>query len=141
MFVHNRDAIRHYVIEGDTLKRIDPIALSPRSFVDEWLTRDWKESAQWSESSQLQSWHARKHADLVSGLFAPTMHCRTQDLWQVGIGPLDQLKPDTFYLVRWRPPYQFRMVQVRNKPFPHCTQPDPSADDWRTLFSIQGWRN
>ena len=39
--LHNRAAIRHYRIKGDKVTRIDPLALSPRDFVEEWLTRDW----------------------------------------------------------------------------------------------------
>jgi hypothetical protein len=29
--VHNREAIRHFLIEGDQVRRGDPVALSPRS--------------------------------------------------------------------------------------------------------------
>jgi hypothetical protein len=36
--VHNREAIRHFLIDGDKGRRVAPIALSPRDFVDEWLT-------------------------------------------------------------------------------------------------------
>ena len=39
--VHNREAVRHYLIDGDRVRRVDPVALSPRDFVDEWLTRGW----------------------------------------------------------------------------------------------------
>ena len=48
--VHNREAIRHYLIDGDRVRRIDPVALSPRDFVDEWLTSDWEEIGPWSAS-------------------------------------------------------------------------------------------
>ena len=32
--VHNREAVRHYLIEGDRVRRVDPVALGPRDFVD-----------------------------------------------------------------------------------------------------------
>ena len=68
--VHSREAIRHYRIDHDKVRRVDPLALSPRDFVDEWLTRDWREAAFWSESehrSTMSQWHAKLHSDLLGG--------------------------------------------------------------------------
>jgi len=31
------------------------------------------------------------------------------------------------------------MVSIAEKPWPRCTQEDPEADEWRTLFSVQEW--
>lgn len=67
------------------------------------------------------------------------MHCNAQDLWQVGV----DFKPDEdaarkkpiYFLVRWRPPYKFSMVQVNDRPTPGCTQRDRDADETpRTMF-------
>lgn len=144
--VHNREAIRHYLIDGDKVQRVGPVALSPRDFVDEWLTSDWRESAGWSAVPALQQWHRKLHADWVGGGFAePTKHCRTPDLWQVAFEPVNPEKnyspePTVYFLVRWRPPYHFTLQNVSDKPWPGCTQPDPNADEWRTLFSTQEWR-
>jgi len=75
--VHNREGVRHYLIEGDKVRRGAPVALSPRDFVDEWLTRDWTESAGWSASPALERWHRKN----IRGEFVhPTMHCQTPDL-------------------------------------------------------------
>lgn len=73
------------------------------------------------------------------------MHCQRPDLWQVGITPADEKKnfepkPEVYFLVRWRPPYHFTMVGAADKPRADCNQPDPEADEWRTLFSNQEWR-
>ena len=144
--VHSREAIRHFLIDGDQVRRVDPVALSPRDFVDEWLTRSWHESASWSASPNLQEWHRRLHVDYVGGEFSPpTMHCQTPDLWQVAFEPSNAKKnfapePNVYFLVRWRPPYHFTMVDVSGKPRPRCTQEDRQADEWRTLFSTQEWR-
>jgi predicted nucleotidyltransferase len=144
--VHNREAIRHFLIDGDQVLRVDPVALSPRDFVDEWLTRGWDESASWSASPSLRQWHRKLHTDWIGGQFSgTTMHCRTSDLWQVTFGPDNAQKdfesePDVYFLVRWRPPYHFTMVNVSDKPWPRCTQEDRQADEWRTLFSTQEWR-
>jgi hypothetical protein len=45
----SQPAVRHYRIEGGTVKRIDPLALSPQAFVVEWMDTPWKESAHWAE--------------------------------------------------------------------------------------------
>jgi hypothetical protein len=132
------ETVRHFLIDGDKVRRVDPVALSPRDFVDEWLTREWKESSTWSASAELQRWHRKMHADVVWGGFSYTMHCQTPDLWQVTFR-LDRAVP-YYFLVRWRPPYHFTMTNVSDKPWPRCTEKDPEADAWRTLFSTQEWR-
>jgi hypothetical protein len=143
--VHNREAIRHYLIDGNQVRRVDPVALSPRDFVDEWLTRPWNESTAWS-APNLQRWHRKLYADFIAGEFvSPTMSCQTPDLWQVAIEPQNAKKnfgpePEVFFLIRWRPPYHFTMVDIGDKPWPRCRREDPEADEWRTLFSTQDWR-
>jgi hypothetical protein len=73
------------------------------------------------------------------------MHCHTPDLWQVAVTPSNakkdfQPEPDVYFLIRWAPPYHFTMVDISNKGWPRCTQKDPEADAWRTLFNTQEWR-
>ena len=147
-----REAIRHFSIDHGKVKRIDPLALSPRDFVDEWLIHPWRESVFWSESAQratMMDAHLKLHKDVVAGEFIyPTMHCpATPDLWQVGVdfsdSPTDQdTKPKgTYFLVRWRPPYHFTMVQVTDQPVSACNEEDRRADDERrTLFPVHDSR-
>ncbi len=144
--VHNREAVRHFLIEGDRVRRVAPVALSPRDFVDEWMTQPWSESQAWSLSPDLSTWHQRLHTDFVGGEFqGDTMRCQTPDLWQVGFQPSDakrnfEPQPDVYFLVRWTPPYNFVLTGISDNPSPRCAQPDREADAWRTLFSTQGWR-
>jgi hypothetical protein len=80
--VHNREAVRHFLIEGDQVRRVAPVALSPRDFVDEWMTSPWSESQDWSLSMDLSGWHQKLHVGFVAGDFlGDTMHCQTPDLW------------------------------------------------------------
>jgi hypothetical protein len=133
--VHSREAIRHYKMENGQARRVAPFALSPRDFVEEWLTTPWSESAAWTERANrgsVQAWH-KKEVD--GGEFRPTMHCpTTPDLWQVGLESKDFAQ---YFLVRWRPPYQFSMVRASARPYPGCTAQDNAADERRTLFP--GW--
>jgi hypothetical protein len=150
--VHSREAIRHYQIDRDKATRVDPLALSPRDFVDEWLVTDWRKAAFWSESPNrraMLNWREQVQKDRVFGEFVqPTLHCaKTPDLWQVGVefSETGAANPAAvqraYFLVRWRPPYQFRMVQVGDAPSRDCTETDPGADDERrTLFPTQQWR-
>jgi hypothetical protein len=145
--IHNREAVLHYLIEGDKVRRVAPVALSPRDFVDEWLTHDWQASAAWSTSEALHSWHRKLHADWVGGTFqGNTKRCQTPGLWQVAFAPSDPKRnyedqPPLYFLVQWNPPYHFTLKDVSAEPRSDCTQDDPEADEWRTLFSTQEWRN
>lgn len=141
----NRRAVRHYKIDGNNAQRIDPIALSPRDFVDEWLTHPWTEAALWSEPANkisLLARHRELHKDPLFGEFlSPTMHCpAAPDLWQVGIEFSDAQDRTVYFKVRWRPPYHFTMVEVRDQPWHACTEKDPDADEPRTLFAGQDQR-
>jgi len=58
--VHNRVWIRHFTVSGDTVTRVQPVAVSPRDFVDEWLISPWKSARGWSSkgaSEQLRQEH------------------------------------------------------------------------------------
>jgi hypothetical protein len=139
-----REGIRHYEVDRDNVRRIDPFALSPRDFADEWIQSAWSESADWSHSPALRLWH-RKLYDGHFADFSPTMHCRTPDLWQVTITPRNSKKdfkdePNLYFLVRWRPPYHFTMMNVSKNPWPLCKERDDQADEWRSLFWLQDWR-
>jgi hypothetical protein len=46
-----RTHIHHYSIKDKQFKRIQPIAINPRDFVDEWINTEWQEAAQWATDS------------------------------------------------------------------------------------------
>jgi hypothetical protein len=68
------------------------------------------------------------------------LHCpQSPDLWQVGIhvSPLSGTPGkdhDEYFVVRWRPPYHFTMVETRDRPRPGCTEEYRGDDDPATLF-------
>ena len=141
--VLTRKSVRHFRIDPDGAKRVDPLALSPRDFVDEWLTHEWKQAAVWSESAKrasMRDFHAKLHKEFVSGEFIyPTMHCPLRpDVWQVGVDFGEASPATTYFLVRWRPPFEFRMLEVAEHSWQECTEEDRRADDEpRTLFPLQ----
>ena len=137
----SREAVLHYSLTPDKVERIDPVALSPRDFVEEWLAEPWEHSRLRSQYSALAVLE-KAHQDTGRDEFIrPTRHCQTPDLWQVGLRSIDGKRKPLYYLVRWRPPYHFTMMQVTERTSPACTKPDPAADDEsRTLFPVQDWR-
>jgi len=136
-----REVVLHYMLRPDKVERIGPIALSPRDFVDAWLNQPWEESRRWTERAGLEALKA-VHARGTEGhdQFQPTRRCRSADLWQVGLGAQDGKAAPIYFLVRWRPPYEFTMVRSMALPSPHCKREDAMADEPRTLFPVQDWR-
>jgi len=142
-----RREVRHYVVNAGRIERVDPIVLGPRDFADEWITRPWAESSHWTDpraGPQVEQWHqrnTRKFGEFIE----PTLHCpQRPDLWQVGIdfsnGDADSDEASEYFLIRWRPPYHFTMVDVSPYPWPDCSEEDREADEPRTLF-LQSWHN
>lgn len=138
--VFTREAILHYSLTPDGVERIDPIALSPRDFVQEWLAEPWEQSQLRSQPSDRAALE-KAHQDTGRDEFQPTRSCRTPGIWQVNLGSIDGKKAPVYYLVRWLPPYHFTMIRVSQRPSADCAEIDPAAEDEnRTLFPVQGWR-
>jgi hypothetical protein len=117
------------------VKRIDPVALRPMDFVDEWLTTDWKEASRWIDSSGDLSVFERAHQKGPSEYDDTGKRCRgNRSLWQVS------LEGGRYFQVKWAPPYVFRLVAVSTRPFRGCDVADPLADDENaTLFPDTQW--
>lgn len=115
-------AQRHFVIRDGRATQLEPIAPTPRDFVEEWLAAPWKQVAQWSESASLEAAHNRLHRDDAMGDFPdPPVECAVDpELWQIGIR-LHGVAGETFYLVRWRQPDHFAMVSIAD--LPRCSAP------------------
>jgi hypothetical protein len=145
--IFSYETVRHFKIAGAGVKRVDPIALSPRNFTEEWLKGDWAESATWSVPARrptLQSWHAKAHSDHSGAQYvgAPGHCTKNLDLWQVGIdfSNSDKSLGVVYFLVRWQPPYHFEMVDVTTTPRADCNRTDEPGGALDTLFPIQDWR-
>jgi len=131
-FTHK--ALRHYEIHGATATRIDPIAPTPRDFVDEWLAAPWQDSAARSDTPALREWHAKLHREDGQGDYPePALSCKS-DPSLVQIATHLEESPKHYFLVRTIQPLQFRMVNIGDQPFDACTQPDPAADRQPSLL-------
>jgi hypothetical protein len=126
--VHSRKVVEHYHLTGPTATRIPPVALRPIDFIDEWVKTEWVVSQFWTEpiaGGSFLAAHRRysaKDAFPDGAYFDRTQHCpATPDRYQVQLGP-------AYFLVRWRPPYNFTLLDVATRPWPACNQPAPNAD-------------
>lgn len=142
---HSYEAVRHYAVAGEQVRRIDPVALRPRSFVEEWLNAGWSESDAWSATGRkaaLQLWHRRIHGgEYIHGDYInDTLRCnRDGTLWQVGVDFDSPLNRKLWFTMRWLPPYHFEMLEIQPQRQQGC-QASPSADGEASLFPIQDWR-
>jgi hypothetical protein len=135
-----RPEIRHYSLKNGQLERVDPVALSPSDFVAFWLRTDWTESSRWTERASrtnLKQW-VLTHTGPLEEIGFPPRHCTLHpDLWQQTVAEDWQAKKQVYFLIRWRPPYRFTMVDARDHPWPDCTEEDREADEPRSLFVAQ----
>ncbi|HNY41987.1 MAG TPA: hypothetical protein PKJ41_16410 [Bryobacteraceae bacterium] len=140
-----RTVLHHYDFDDGKALRIDPVALRPADFADEWLGMVWEEAQRWSDPANpetLRTWHTKLRKERFSGEFIrPSKHCEGKPgLWAVGVDSDDGVanSKKTYFLVQWRPPFRFRMVQVSEQPPSGCTEPDPEGDQSvESLF--QSW--
>jgi hypothetical protein len=131
-FTHK--AVRHFEIHGVTVTRTDPIAPTPRDFVEEWLAAPWPDSASHSDTSALEQWHAKLHRDDGQGDYPePALGCGNDpSLFEIATHLEDS--PKHYFLVRTKQPLHFSMVNIGERPFADCTQPDPAADKQPSLL-------
>lgn len=125
-----REEVRHYRLSTGRLERIDPIALGPSDFVEIWSEMDSQKRANWTDQparerlvkavikAETGTWHGVE----------PTRHGEVRpDAWQVNY-------ESKYFLIRWRPPFHFTMLDISDRAFRGCTEKDPEADQFRALF-------
>ncbi|WP_263382916.1 hypothetical protein [Granulicella arctica] len=85
-----RKGVFRYRVSGDTVERVQPIAVDGRGFVDEWLQAPWSESRRWSVAegaATLQKVHeafanGRKDAS-VTYTYGPVRACSVKGQYEV----------------------------------------------------------
>jgi hypothetical protein len=115
--IHNRTQVHRYNF-AEGVRRLDPVALQPQDFAEEWLTRPWSEMESRS-APDTQEWHAKLHADFVLGNYQAVVPCTERPgRWMIEleinhIGEKDLSEPiDAYFLVRDLGNYRYRMESV-----------------------------
>lgn len=92
-------SIARYQIIGDETKRMQPMALTPEDFLDEWVQLNWDEAAHSSsQSSELPKWHSLLNALANDSTeFEFVQPCREQGAadkaWLAGLSIDQKLNP------------------------------------------------
>jgi len=130
--VMTRPAIFRYEVSGETVRRVQPIAMNGRDFVDEWLTSSWEDSERWasppnldrllSAHDEIKDHWKLKTAAVTSYNFGPVRGCSSpSSQFQVELDR-DPGAPSYFRIERGR--NSFTMVSVAEKADPLCNGPD-----------------
>ena len=98
--VHHRMHVLHYRVgPDDQLTRIDPLALRPMDFVDEWLTSGWDEASKWLDKPEAGKSFKKAHQEGTADFDDSGKRCRAdRSLWQVS------LVDGRHFQVRWTAP-------------------------------------
>lgn len=121
--------IRDYSVNGDSVRRIEPVAMSPRDFVDEWIVAPWPESAAWSAPSNLGKLHlihqqlAQLHSqgDTDFGFRSARRCANAPATYQIELGR-DNGAP--FYFRVNGDTSSFMMMKISNTADPGCSGKD-----------------
>jgi hypothetical protein len=145
--IHNRAHVLHYNAAKSPVERIDPVALQPQDFVDEWLTQPWSEMESRSAESardKLKKWHEFLAGDFVAGDFTIVQVCsETPNKWQIGMD-LAWIKgnelPDAlsvYFLVQQSDQYRFKMIAINFDRQEGCPGESPPSAESPSLFPIR----
>ena len=87
-----RKGVFHYAVDGDTVRRTQPIAVDGRGFVDEWLQYPWDEAKDWVLPEGLAGFKAAHDAfergrkdSSVTYSYGPVRACTMKGQYEVEI--------------------------------------------------------
>lgn len=140
----DRAHVLHYHLSNGLFPRVDPVALRPQDFVDEWLTRPWSEMASRTvDPIAMGPWHQRITHLLepteISGHFYVVQPCPVSGLWQIGIVIKKKYIEigTAWFLVQSRPGYHFLMKSVGLERQPGCPgEASPDFGPGPSLFPV-----
>jgi hypothetical protein len=123
--VHNREWIAHYAVEDERVRRIDPIAESPRDFADEWVRLDWRDAGAWTAAGgqRPKALHDSLHK---RGFFEYTAirHCKDGRHIEIEVEPTDSDGRNVFFEVEVVAKATMRMGDVSFAAHPRCRGPN-----------------
>jgi hypothetical protein len=142
--IRNRTHVLRYSVGPSAVERIDPIALQPQDFVDEWLTRPWTEMASRSSAKdrdKLEKWHSFLSDDSDTAEIRVVQPCTDkQDDWKIVLTMewvAGKKIPESFTLyfrVHELGKYRFEMAAVSFHPPDGCPGDIPPLSGSPSLF-------
>ena len=135
---YERTVIYHYRVQGDTVTRLEPIAVNGRGFVAEWLEMPWTEAAAQTAAANLLSLHqlhahhteteknAKTYVRYTDG---PVRSCRAStpefEVEMNAHEPDGSVKPQFFRIRQTGNGYS--MLNESTSASPNCSGPDLTA--------------
>jgi hypothetical protein len=130
-FDFNRTEIYRYQLVGRDVKRVQPVAMNGRDFVDVWLQSAWNEAAAWTakgnadnlktEHATFEKWRDPKMGGTIFS-FRSVRGCSDDPKrFQVELNS-DPGGP-TYFVIR-QGENSFTMLSASTQPDPHCKGPD-----------------
>jgi hypothetical protein len=121
-------SLKTYKVTADEVTRIQPVALDPVNFVDEWTRNKWGDAQDWSASTNLTSLR-KQHAEIHhrgSGDFVSDRSCAMTSLREVGFEELGENGGDgpTWYFLVQKSGDSYTMLRVSRRPTQSCKGPD-----------------
>jgi len=114
-------------VDGDRLTRIDPVADSPRDFVEEWLAMTDDDAQRWSDAAA-----PRPLNENTLRSFGPIRQC-ADGLWQVRVDDQPDFESDEFtsiYFIVSAKEKVFRLIDIRDEARDGCPdEVEPATDD------------
>ncbi|KAG8149898.1 hypothetical protein [Burkholderia catarinensis] len=128
--VMTRPGIFRYRVDGDTVQRVQPVAVNGRDFVDEWLKVDDALAREWSEPAAAaaalkarQAFNAESKAPDIGFAYGPVRGCAdSKDRFQVELdltGKSGETVARRYALIR-QERNGFTMLGLRNAAEPAC---------------------
>jgi hypothetical protein len=118
-------SVMTYKVSEDEVVRVEPVALNPVNFVDEWIRRSWQEAQGWSAPDKLAALQ-RRHSILQKGGmgdFVSFRSCSIASLSEVGFAESFGDGPKVFFLVR-ELGNRYTMMQVSDHATATCRGPN-----------------
>jgi len=119
-------SVMTYKVHDDHAVRIQPVALNPVNFVDEWMRTPWRDAQDWSAPGHLADLRKAHTIQHLSGDFTAYRSCSSTSLNEVEFGEEDE-KTDKersrFFLVRQNGNI-FQMARASNHHDPSCNGPN-----------------
>ncbi len=119
--------LMNYKVEGDEVTRVQPVAVNPVNFVDEWIRKTWRDAQGWSSPgnlAKLHDEHTKLHTQASgSGDFVEYRSCTTPTTTEVRFTANDGDGPGHYFLVK-RTLDGFNMLTVTDHPTASCKGPN-----------------
>ena len=134
----NRTVVLKHRIDGERTVRVDPVALNPQDFVDEWVHQSWAEMQNWTardSRARLEKWHKKAGGDKwILPEFKFVQRCSRPGQWQIAAADIEGERTD-YFLVSESTGGRYEMLDISTKRQPGCPGETPPDFTIRSVFT------